>query len=60
VWRVPLEGEATLLDMKMEAGWGRLAVHPDGRHAVFQVNKPQKPTELWMLENVLPPVNDRK
>lgn len=53
VWRVSLEGEATLLEMKMEAGWGRLTVHPDGRHAVFQVNKPQKPTEVWVLENFM-------
>lgn len=53
VWRVPLEGEATLLEMKMEAGWGRLTVHPDGRHAVFQVNKPRKPTEVWVLEDFL-------
>ena len=60
VWRVPLEGEPTLLEMKMDTEWGTLRVHPDGHRAAFQVNKPQKDTEVWVLENFLPAPSQKR
>jgi len=54
IWRVPAQGGTPLkLDLsipKMES----FALHPDNRRFAFSVNEESK-SELWVLENFLPP-----
>jgi len=55
IWRVPVQGGTPLkLDLsvpKMES----FALHPDNRRFAFSVDEGSK-SELWVLENFLPPL----
>jgi len=55
IWRIPAQGGTPLkLDLsvsKMEF----FTLHPDNRHFAFSVNEGSK-SELWVLENFLPPL----
>lgn len=52
-WRVPLDGGKPELRAEKLPLTG-LLTHPDGRRVVTQVALPQKPVEVWVLENFLP------
>jgi Tol biopolymer transport system component len=59
IWRVPVNGEPPLkLDLAI-SNLLSFALHPDNRRFVFSVNKGEK-SELWVLENLLPPSKARK
>jgi Tol biopolymer transport system component len=54
IWRLPVRGGTPLkLDLSI-AGMENFALHPDNRRFAFSVNEGTK-TELWVLENFLPP-----
>ena len=59
IWRVPAQGGTPLkLDLsvpKMES----FALHPDNRRFAFSVNEGSK-SELWVMENFLPPAKAAK
>jgi Tol biopolymer transport system component len=59
IWRIPAQGGTPLkLDLsvsKMEF----FTLHPDNRHFAFSVNEGSK-SELWVLENFLPPLKVAK
>jgi Tol biopolymer transport system component len=55
LWRVFLDGRAPIkLDTNLPS-IGRAVVSPDGRQIAFHVNSPAKPSEVWVMENFLPP-----
>ena len=59
LWRIPVQGGAPLkLDLSI-AGMQSFALHPDNRRFAFSVNEGTK-TELWVLENFLPPLQTAK
>jgi len=59
IWRIPVQGGTPLkLDLSI-AGMQNFALHPDNRHFAFSVNEGAK-TELWVLENFLPPLKAAK
>ena len=59
LWRIPVQGGAPLkLDLSI-AGMQGFALHPDNRRFAFSVNEGTK-TELWVLENFLPPLQTAK
>jgi Tol biopolymer transport system component len=54
IWRIPVQGGTPLrLDLSI-AGMQNFALHPDSRRFAFSVDEGTK-TELWVLENFLPP-----
>jgi Tol biopolymer transport system component len=54
IWRIPVHGGTPLkLDLSI-AGMQDFALHPDNRHFAFSVSEGTR-TELWVLENFLPP-----
>lgn len=54
--RIPVRGGAALkLDLSI-AGMESFALHPDNRHFAFSVDEGTK-TELWVMENLLRPLN---
>lgn len=62
LWRAPLDGgQPSKLDVTMDPAMGPFfAVHPDGRQIAIQMNGPNKPAEIWVLENFLPAVNAKR
>jgi hypothetical protein len=55
IWRIPVQGGTPLrLDLSI-AGMQNFALHPDSRRFAFSVDEGTK-TELWVLENFLPPL----
>jgi Tol biopolymer transport system component len=55
IWRIPVQGGTPLkLDLSI-AGMQNFALHPDNRRFAFSVDEGTK-TELWVLENFLPPL----
>lgn len=53
-WVVPLAGGPhKVLDVPTGVLWGRIRVHPDGRHIAYQTGSLRY--EVWVLENFLPP-----
>jgi Tol biopolymer transport system component len=54
IWRIPVQGGAPLkLDLSIpKLGW--FALHPDNRRFAFSTNEGSR-SELWVLENFLPP-----
>jgi Tol biopolymer transport system component len=54
LWRIPVQGGTPLrLDLSVR-GMQHFALHPDNRHFAFSVDQGTK-TELWVLQNFLPP-----
>ncbi len=54
IWRIPVQGGTPLrLDLGV-AGMQGFAMHPDNRRFAFSVSEGTR-TELWVLENFLPP-----
>ncbi|MCJ7588429.1 MAG: hypothetical protein MUQ00_11115, partial [Candidatus Aminicenantes bacterium] len=57
IWRVPARGGTPLkLDLPK---LGFFALHPDNRRFAFSVGEESK-SELWVLENFLPPLKVAK
>jgi len=55
IWRVPAQGGTPLkLDLSVPKMWS-FALHPDNRRFAFSVVEEVK-SELWVLENFLPPL----
>jgi Tol biopolymer transport system component len=62
LWRVPVEGGKPE-KMGLQTRWGMwdLTVHPDGRQLAFAGRGgPSDESELWVLENFLPPAKSPK
>ncbi len=61
LWRIPVQGgELEKLNIEM---WGfyNLTVHPDGTRLAFSSNGPSlKQAELWVMENFLPNISNKK
>jgi Tol biopolymer transport system component len=57
VWRVSLEnGERQRLDLNADYT-GPFLPSPDGQHIAFHTQRSsKKPTEIWVMENFLPPL----
>jgi len=54
IWRIPAQGGTSLkLDLSV-SNMEFFTLHPDNRHFAFSVNEGSK-SELWVLENFLPP-----
>ena len=55
-WLVSLDGKRRKLDLDLgiTKRIPQLRVHPDGQQMAFEVSGPQKPPEIWVLENFLP------
>ncbi|MCJ7681798.1 MAG: tetratricopeptide repeat protein [Candidatus Aminicenantes bacterium] len=54
IWRIPAQGGTPQkLDLSVPKMW-YFTLHPDSRHFVFSVREESK-SELWVLENFLPP-----
>jgi Tol biopolymer transport system component len=59
IWRVPAQGGTPLkLDLSVPK-MASFALHPDNRRFAFSVNEGSK-SELWVLENFLPPTKVAK
>ncbi len=61
LWRIPSEGgKAQDLGLRM-VRYDHINVHPDGRQITFS-SRPlnAKPPELWVMENFLPSISDKK
>ena len=59
IWRVPAQGGTPLkLDLSVPK-MGSFALHPDNSHFAFSVYEGSK-SELWVLENFLPPLKVAK
>jgi len=60
IWRVPIDGsEPRKLESKLDASVprpGGFRIHPAGQQITFEIRKPAKPQEVWVLENFLPSV----
>jgi len=54
LWRIPAEGGQRHKVGLATQGWATLAVHPDGRRIAFTAGEPKQ--ELWVMENLLPPI----
>jgi Tol biopolymer transport system component len=56
LWRIRAEGgqPEKLLEVPMQAGG--LCVHPDGRRIAFDGVAGQQKSEVWVMENFLPPL----
>ena len=58
IWRIPAEGgEHQRLELGMR-GVRDLRVHPDGRRVAFTASPRKGKTEVWVMENFLPPLKD--
>ncbi|MCC6393507.1 MAG: PD40 domain-containing protein [Bryobacterales bacterium] len=61
-WLVSLDGKQRKLDLDL--GIGRripqIRLHPDGQQIAFEISGPQKPPEIWVLENFLPTLKASK
>jgi Tol biopolymer transport system component len=55
IWRIPVQGGTPLKLELSIAGMESIALHPDNRRIAYSVNEGTK-TELWVLENFLPPL----
>jgi hypothetical protein len=54
-WVYPVTGgEPRKTDLAW-AGLGNVVVHPDGKRVAFTGASPDRATEIWLLENFLPP-----
>ncbi|MFZ2053312.1 MAG: tetratricopeptide repeat protein [Candidatus Aminicenantales bacterium] len=63
LWRVPVEGGKPPEKMGLQTRWGMwdLTVHPSGRQLAFASRGgPSDESELWVLENFLPPAKSSK
>lgn len=59
-WRMPIDGgEPEQLKTNIRFP-GFLELHPDGRQVLFQAPMPPKRPEVWVLENFLPGVSEKK
>jgi len=59
IWRVPAQGGTPLkLDLAVPKLWF-FTLHPDNRRFAFSVNEESK-SELWVMENFLPPLKVAK
>jgi hypothetical protein len=62
LWRIPLTGDARKLDVdtrKFVEG-GHVALHPDGTHVAYVATAGEPGSEVWALENLLPPAHGKK
>ena len=61
LWRVPAGGgEPQKLEVSLP-GMPHLRIHPDGRQIAFSARSPETDkSEIWALENFLPPLDDSK
>jgi hypothetical protein len=58
VWRVPVTGgEPQKLELAMPS-LQHLRIHPDGRQVAFTASSQAEKSEVWALENFLPPLAD--
>ena len=58
IWRISAEGgEPQRLELAMR-GLRDLRVHPDGRRVAFTASPQKRKTEVWVMENFLPPLKD--
>ena len=61
-WLVSVDGKQRKLDLDL--GIGRIIpqirLHPDGQQIAFEMRGPQKPPEIWVLENFLPTLKASK
>jgi WD40 repeat protein len=59
IWRLPAQGGTPLkLDLSVPK-MGSFTLHPDNRRFAFSVTEESK-SELWVLENFLPPLKVAK
>jgi Tol biopolymer transport system component len=56
IWCYPIDGSSLRkVDLKLgNLNPGFFSVHPDGRRIAFEARPAQQPTEVWVLENLLP------
>jgi len=59
IWRIPVQGGMPLKLGLTIAGMQNFALHPDNRRFAFSIDEGTK-TELWVLENFLPPLKVAK
>ena len=59
LWRVPVEGgEAQRLDLGMDCGGP--SVHPDGRQIAFTSRGRASIDEVWVIDNLLSPLQPKR
>jgi Tol biopolymer transport system component len=61
-WLVSVDGKQRKLDLDLGIGKRipQIRLHPDGQQIAFEMSGPQKPTEIWVLENFLPTLKASK
>ena len=61
-WLVSVDGKQRKLDLDLGIGKRipQIRLHPDGQQIAFEISGPQKPPEIWVLENFLPTLKASK
>lgn len=54
LWRIPLDGSDPIV-LPTDAGTYNMKFNPDGRRVVYSKTLSPRSTELWVMENFLPP-----